>query len=94
MVIKIVSFYFTVLYYHITINCISVQTKGHCKLRIIVNTHCTGLHSVIDVLALVRHWRFWSFGLKGGGGWKILGIRGGGGVANGGSQKNAGVCNF
>ena len=47
-------------------------------------------HSVIDALALGRHWRFW---LKGRG-WKILGIKGGGGggggIANGGSQKNAG----
>ena len=24
-----------------------------------------GLHSIIDALALGRHWRFWSFGLKG-----------------------------
>ena len=37
-------------------------------------------HSVIDALALGRHWRFWlKGGGGGGGGRKILGIKGGGG---------------
>ena len=57
-------------------------------------------HSVIDALALGRHWRLWSFGLKGGGGGG-----GGGGVEDfrdkeaGGSQmvdhkKCRGYVNF
>ena len=32
-------------------------------------------HSVINALALGRHWRFWSFDLKGG--WQIFKIQGG-----------------
>ena len=68
--------------------------------HIFTHTHTCTVHthihfgiiiSVIDALALGRHWRFWGFGLKGGGGWKILG--------KGGSQmvdhiKMLGVCKF
>ena len=38
-----------------------------CSLSLQIKFRFDYDHSVIDALALGRHWRFWSFGLKGGG---------------------------